>query len=130
MTDLEARYGRTAGRRRRDRLIALGVGAVVAAVMIAWVVWAGVGQPTADIEVQNIGHRGVDDRHVAVDFSVTAPERSAIRCAVQALDSRHGTVGWLETDLPVTDARTARHTIEVRTSAPAVSGLVYRCWLR
>ncbi|MBW8764653.1 MAG: DUF4307 domain-containing protein, partial [Microbacterium sp.] len=54
-TALDARYGRTSGRRLRARWLAAIVAAGVAIVVIAWLVWAGLFGETASIETQDIG---------------------------------------------------------------------------
>lgn len=128
-TDLDARYGRTPARRARMHVLAvLGVVGVLA-VTVLWSVWAGLGQSSASLETHDIGHDAQDAHHSIIQFSVTVEPGTPVRCAVQALDTSYGTVGWVEVDLPAADVWTTEHSVEVLTSAQAVSGQAYRCWL-
>jgi hypothetical protein len=126
---LDSRYGRTPDRRRRGRLIAviaaIGVGLTVA----AWVIWAGPLQPQGSIEYRDIGYSALDDEGVTVRWEITTEARADAACAVQALDGNHGVVGWEVVQIPADDLRTRQFTQRLRTSAPAVTGLINRCWL-
>jgi hypothetical protein len=128
--DLDARYGRTPGRGRRNRLIAIVTGAIVAVVVVAWVVWVGVGgTPAAEFEVQDVGHTVVDDSLVNVKFQLAVDPGQSMECAAQALNSTFGIVGWKLISVPASETRVRTIDVDVRTTELSVTGLIYRCWL-
>lgn len=127
--DLDARYGRTRSTRTRRRWV---VGASALAFVLVfglWLVWAGLLGTPAQFEANDTGHSIVNDREVSVTWEFTAPPGTAAQCAVQALNSTFGIVGWKIVDLPPSPQRTRTFTETVRTTELAVSGLIYRCWL-
>jgi hypothetical protein len=126
---LDARYGRTRGSALRKRWIAVGVGAAVAIAVVAWVVWVGLFSGTSDMEVEDTGHRVVDDSLVQVRYQLTVEPGKTASCAAQALNSTFGVVGWRIVEVPASDRRTRSLGIDVRTTELPVTGLIYRCWL-
>ena len=50
-------------------------------------------------------------------------------CALEALNEKYAVIGWKIVELPASSERTRSFTDVVRTSEPAVTGLIYRCWL-
>lgn len=126
---LDARYGRTADRRRGRRILGVVAAVGVVAVTGAWVVWAGLLSPAADLELRTLGYGIPDERHVTVNWELTVAPGADASCAVQALDERHGVVGWSVVEIPASTDRTRAFEQSLRTSAPAVTGLIYRCWL-
>jgi hypothetical protein len=130
MTDLAARYGRTPERRRRDRAIGIAAAVGVVLVMLAWVIWGGLADDRGTIDTQDTGSTRIDEHRIQIDFSVTVEPGTPVRCAVNAFDRIHATVGWVELDVGPSDRWTTAHSVEVRTSDEAMGGLVYRCWLR
>ncbi|HRN28961.1 MAG TPA: DUF4307 domain-containing protein [Terrimesophilobacter sp.] len=126
---LDARYGRTPDRERRDRAI-LWVGGVVGGVVVlAWLVWAGLGGVWATLQYTDAGHRINDEFSAEVTFRVTTDPANDVSCAVQVLNELKATVGWKIVDLPPTTSHSRLITETVRTSELGVSGLIYRCWL-
>ena len=128
-TELDARYGRTAGRRRRRRWIAIGAAIAVVVVMVAWVAWVGLFGVGASIETQDVGYVVVSGHEIEVTSQVTADPGTKVSCSVQALNEKFAIVGWKVVELPASDARNRVFTQKVRTSEPAVSGLIGSCWL-
>ena len=126
---LDRRYGRTVGRRRRNLVIAASAAVGVVLVVSAWVLWAGFLSPSASIEVRDLGYDNRTDEQVTVTWELTSPAGSDASCAVQALDGNFAIVGWKVVDIPASDDRTRRFEQQLRTSAPPVTGLIYRCWL-
>jgi hypothetical protein len=127
--DLDARYGRTPASARRKRWIAGGVGALVVAVVVSWVVWAGLLGDTSEMEVVDTGHSVIDDSLVQVRYQLTVEPGETVSCAAQALNSTFGIVGWTVVDVPASDRRTRTLGVDVRTTELSVTGLIYRCWL-
>jgi hypothetical protein len=127
--ELDERYGRTPAVTRRRTVVAGAVAVTFAIALGAWVVWAGLAGQGASIEFRDLGHEIVDDSHVTVTWQVTADPQARLSCAVEALNSSYTVVGWEIIDLPPSDERTRTFSEELITSEPAVSGLIYRCWL-
>lgn len=126
---LDARYGHTPQRAQRDRLI-LWIGGIAGGlVVLAWLVWAGLGGVWAALQYEDAGHRINDAHSASVTFRVTTDPANSVSCAVQVLNERKATVGWKVVDLPPTTSHSRLVTETVRTSELGVSGLIYRCWL-
>ena len=126
---LDDRYGRTRGRRIRGRWLAIIVAAVVAVVVVVWVLWVGLFGTTASIETQDIGATIVDSSHVDLREQVSVNPGTRVTCSFQALDADFAIVGWKVVELPAVSERNRVFTEQLRTSAPAVSGLIGSCWL-
>jgi hypothetical protein len=129
-TTLDARYGRTRGRRIRSRTIAIIVGAGVLLVALAWVLWVGLFSPTSSIETQDIGYSAVDQHSIDIRSQVSADPGSKVSCSVEALNVKFAIVGWKVIALPAIADRNRIITERVRTSEPAVTGSIGSCWLR
>ena len=129
MTTLDERYGRTPAVTRRRRLVGIVVAGAFALALAAWLIWAGLLSPAANIEFVDVGHEIVDDAHVSVTWQVTAEPGSKVSCAVQALNSSYTVVGWKVVELPPSEQRTRTETEQLITTELAVTGLIYRCWL-
>jgi hypothetical protein len=125
---LDARYGRTRGRRLRARVWAIIVGAGVLAVSGAWVIWVGLAAPDAQLESRDLGYTLTADTATAT-WELNSPVNTPAKCAVEALDDGKSIVGWKVVDIPASAQRVRRFTETVRTSEPPVTGLIYRCWL-
>lgn len=126
--DLDGRYGRTPGRRRRSRWFAVAAAAAFVVVFAAWVVWAGLDGSGPSLEADTTGYDLSTDQ-VAVRFSLNVDPGTAVRCAVQALDDHFEVVGWKIVDVPPSTERVRSLTETLRTVSPANTGLISRCWL-
>lgn len=129
MTDLDARYGRTRSATKRTRLIVVVSALAFAVVFGAWLLWAGILAPPAQLQAEDTAHRVIDDSSVDVTWQLTVEPGTETRCAVQALNSTFAIVGWKVVDVPASTARTRDLTERVLTTETAVTGLIYRCWL-
>lgn len=127
--DLDARYGRTPHATRRQRRWGVLGGVGIAVVLLAWLTWAGLGQPTAQFETRDLGYELTSERNISVRFEISAPPGMQLRCAVQALNAQYGIVGWTIVDIPPADVRTRVFSQPLATSEPAVTGLLYECWV-
>lgn len=123
------RYGVTPERRRWTRAWGILGGAGTAAVLIAWLWWAGLAQPTAQFEARDLGWEATGEREISVQFELSVDPGTDMSCAVQALNAQYGIVGWVIADIPASTDRTRVFEQRVRTSETAVTGLLYRCWL-
>jgi hypothetical protein len=126
---IDARYGRTPDGIRRSRLLAIVVASGVLVVVVAWVVWAGLLGPQAGLGTRDLGYELQDESTIQVRYEVTVDAGRTTSCAVQALNSDFGIVGWKVVEIPASDRATRQFTEILRTSEPAVTGLIYRCWL-
>ena len=128
--DLDARYGRTPGRRRAGRLLGWGTGVGIVAVFAAWLVWGGaLTGASASFEATDLGFALDGDRAITVQWQFTVQPGTAASCAIEAQNEIHGVVGWKVVELPASQERTRRFTETVLTTEQAVTGLIYRCWL-
>jgi hypothetical protein len=126
---LDERYGRTPRSATRTRALFIATAAAFVVVFAAWLVWGGLLGAPAQLDVQDTGYTIVDDQRVDVRFAVTSEPNTPISCAVQSLNSTFGVIGWRIVALPLSEDRTRTFVEQVRTSEPAVTGLIYRCWL-
>ena len=126
---LDARYGRTPGRARRDRWIIVSASVLFVAVFTAWVVWAGLDGGQGSLDARDIGHSILDAEHVSITWEVSVAAGTAVSCALQAQNEAHGIVGWKIVDLPSSNRYTRQFMEVVRTTQQSVTGLIYRCWL-
>ena len=81
------------------------------------------------VNFRDIGYRVVSEFEVEVDFDLTRPPGSAVRCEVEALNSSFAVVGWKEFSFPASDRLTERYTVRITTTQQAVTGLVRGCRL-
>jgi hypothetical protein len=124
------RYGRTDAARRGRLTIGIAAAAGVLLVTVAWVVWVGLFSPSASLETRDTGYVNHSaDGNVDIRFEVTVEPGTPVTCALQALNAEFAIVGWKIVELPGDDARTRAFVENVRVTEPAVTGLIYRCWL-
>ena len=71
----------------------------------------------------------IGDDAVEVRYEVTADAWAPVSCALQALNDSFAIVGWKVVALPPSEEGTRQFRETLRTSEPAVTGLIYRCWL-
>ncbi|HEX7834219.1 MAG TPA: DUF4307 domain-containing protein [Pseudolysinimonas sp.] len=126
---IEARYGRTPTRRRRGRLLAIAAAAAVLVTVVSWVVWVGLLGPDASLGSRDLGYALIGDDAVEVRYEVTVDAGTTVSCALQALNETFAIVGWKVVEIPPSEQGTRQFRETLRTSEPAVTGLIYRCWL-
>jgi hypothetical protein len=127
-TQLDERYGRTRGRRRRDLWIGAGVAGFIALVFVAWVVWAGLDGDKPSIEGRDTAHTIIDEHSVSVSFDVSMAAGTTASCAVEALSEDFSIVGWVIVDIPASDSYTRSFTQVVKTVRQSNTGLIKSCW--
>jgi hypothetical protein len=129
-TDLMAsRYGHTPGAQKRSRILGVSAGVVFALVLGAWLWWGGVLETPAQLQTRDLGYVQVSDSSIQVNFEVTTQPGTNVACAVQALSASYGIVGWKLVALEPATTWTRTFSETLRTSEPAVTGLLYECWL-
>lgn len=126
---IATRYGRTPATRRRALTLGVAAAAAVLVVVVAWVVWVGLLSPSATLESRDLGYVTRDDGSVDIRFEVSTTPGTEISCALQALNQQFAIVGWRVVDLPASTTHTRSFDENVRVTEPAVTGLIYRCWL-
>lgn len=129
MTDLEARYGRTRSRTRREKILGISVGVAILLTATLWVWWVGTDPASTQLQTRTIGHQIVDETTVEVIFEVSVEAGTTVECGVEALNTAYGVVGWVQLELSPTDSFTSTHVVDVRTSELATTGLVSECWV-
>lgn len=122
------RYGRTPTNRRRRLTIAIVAATGGIAVVVAWVIWVGLFSPVVGLESRDTGYTTYAES-VDIRFEVTTDPGQRVSCALQALNEQFAIVGWKVVELPPGDDRSRAFVENVRTTEPAVTGLIYRCWL-
>ncbi|MCU1578767.1 MAG: hypothetical protein JWP19_971 [Rhodoglobus sp.] len=127
--DLDARYGRTRSARLRTRWVVVASAIAFAIVFTLWLVWGGLLGSPAQFEANDTGHTIVSDSEVSISWEFSVSPGTPAKCALQALNSTFGIVGWKIVDVPASPERTRKLTDTLRTTELAVSGLIYRCWL-
>lgn len=127
--ELDERYGRTprAARRTLWAVVASAVAFVV--VFALWVIWGGLLEAPAKFEAVDSAHTIVSDSEVSITWAFNVPPGTPAKCALQALNSTFGIVGWRVVDVPTSVHQNQVLTETVRTTEQAVTGLIYRCWL-
>ncbi len=126
---IDARYGRTPAKKRRDRVVYITAGIGVAVVVSAWVVWAGLDQAGATLESQDIGHTIIDSQTVQVNYQISMPVGQTAKCALQVQNSAHAITGWKIVDVPAAKTFTNGYSTMVKSTEKPVTGLIYQCWL-
>jgi hypothetical protein len=127
-SDLNARYGRTTDRRRRNLIFAIVFGGVILIVFAAWAIWVGLFQPTASIDFDSTGQSRVSANELKVTWQLSLDPGTPAECAIQALDENFGIVGWKIVSIPASASASRSLSTVVRTAQPARAGNVYQCW--
>lgn len=125
--ELSDRYGRTATRASR-KLAWIGVG-VLATGFFGYLAWSTVASNMNAVSVDDLGFSVVDENTVAVDFQFTAPAGRDVVCALEALDTEFGVVGYSVVKYPASESHAQKFQAEIRTVAEATTGLVSGCWV-
>ncbi len=126
---LDRRYGRTPGRKRRDRWWIIGVAVAFVAIFAAWTFWAGWDNDQADLEATDTAYTITDAHHVRITFTVNTPPGTPVTCAVQALNESFAIVGWRIISYPASDKRLTEYTETIKTTEQSNTGLISNCWL-
>lgn len=126
---MATRYGVTQKNRKLNRLIGVLTAAGFTAVLGAWLWWGGVLETPAELGTRDLGYDLVSDSEVVVSFEVTTAPGTNVSCAIQALNGSFGIVGWKILELEPSTQWTRTFQEPLRTSEPAVTGLLYECWL-
>ena len=127
---LANRYGTDQDRPSRRRLwVGLGVLGLLGAVLLS--VWIGLNLSVGKIEHKDVGYTIEDDGNATVTFQVLVPEGVQAECDVLVMDSHAAPVGFrtvrIDPGPEVEPGRSATYTVDVRTVARGVTGVVDGC---
>ena len=126
---LANRYGQTPENAARSKIFGWLAAGGFAVILGAWLWWGAVLEPPSQLQYRDVAHTIVSETNVVVNYEVTTAPGTPITCAVQALNASYGIVGWLIVDIQPSDQWTRVFETPLRTSEPAVTGLLYECWL-
>jgi hypothetical protein len=125
VTDLDQRYRRTSTARRAT---VIGVGVLLVASLLAWVVWATAFRTSPVVQSQLVSYDVRDAHAVTATFSVVRQDQSVrASCVLQAVASDHAVVGQLA--VPVGTGQGASSTVRrtVRTERRATTVNLVGC---
>lgn len=124
---LDDRYGRTSSPAvKRLSWTVLGI---IAVLFFGYIAWGQVSSNMKAVSSDGLGYAILDDKTVEVSFQVTAPRGHDVVCALEALDEEFGVVGYSIVSYPASENHAQKFTEEIRTVAPATTGLVSDCWV-
>lgn len=130
-TDARARLARRYPRSRLSRRVGVVVVALLAAVGLAWTVWAGLDMATPAVSGRVDTYEVVSDTEVLFTLSVERPDPSQpAMCRVIAQAANFERVGELSVEVPPGDVELIRLEGRMRTFRPAVSVSLDGCTVR
>lgn len=107
----------------------MAIGAALAAA-VGLAAWFAVEQTRRDpVSFDVIGFSVQGPERIDVTFQVHMPPGTAAVCTVDALAESFAQVGTIDVPVGPSEERTTQHTVTVRTSEEATSGVVDRCEL-
>ena len=124
---LDDRYGRSTRSARGRRVVIATVSVVGALALASWFLWANPLEIGPSATARDIGHRILDNSHVEVQFEATVTPGHPFACAIEAMNSSFAVVGWKVIAYPASTTLTTSFTEIVKTTEPAVTGLVANC---
>ena len=101
------------------------IGTIGISIIVAVIVWFALASANA-LTAETTHYSNVTDSQITVRYDVHRPDGAAVRCTIEAQDTRHGRVGTITDDVPAGPTSVNR-TVTVRTSARAVVGVVSSC---
>jgi hypothetical protein len=126
---LADRYGNSAQSKRVRRAWAWAGASVTVVALTAWMLWANPLEIGPSATARDLGHTLMDGSAVSVQFEATVTPNHSFACAVSALNSAFAIVGWKVIAFDASSTRSQTVTTVVKTTEPAVTGLVSNCWL-
>jgi hypothetical protein len=103
----------------------------LAVLAVVWYVWAGPGSapPSSSVHADVSSSNVIDEHHIGVTFTVSAPVHQAVVCAVNAKSEDFSIVGWKIVHLAASDAQSRTRTETLKTTSMSTAGFVDSCWL-
>lgn len=112
-------------RRRNTKWWVIGTLGVLA--MSALAVWFGLAASADRVRWNDAGFQVVDDSRIDVRFDVYREPGRTVTCDLVAQNYDHLVVGSSTVQIPPSDKDGTREIIRIRTTSPAVAGVVRRC---
>jgi hypothetical protein len=81
------------------------------------------------ISHKDVGYSVESEQRIWVEFEVTAPVGSAVRCDVQALNNQFAVVGFKTVKFAGARQEVSKYSVSLNTTELAVTGLVDKCEL-
>lgn len=104
------------------------VGAILAAIGLAWVVWVWQNATSGAISAELVRLRpAASGQGLVVTWRLSRDPGTVVTCQVRATGPDGATVGTLPVTVRADNGRTAQLVTDVRTVAPAVTADVGRC---
>ncbi len=119
------RYGEDAPAWHRTAARALAV--TMAALAVAWVVWAGWSAGSRPVNATIITYQVRDDATIDVTFDVSMDPGTRAQCVVEARNGQHAAVGSAVVGVPVSTQRRQRVQTQVRTTERSAAAVVRGC---
>lgn len=123
---LAQRYGKGRQRLSRKTKVVLASSGVLLLVLLAAIITAISYNP---LSYKDLSFSVQSAQSVEVEFEVTAPPGSAVKCAIQALNNQFGVVGYKVFFLEPSPEPVNRYSVRLNTTELAVTGLVDSCEL-
>ncbi len=123
-TSLASRYGRRAPGGVPTAKI---LGAVVVAALLAWAVWAAIGQSGNGVGAVVRSYQVKSPHVVSVTVDITRATTDRVRCTVTAIATDHTQVGQRVVTMPAGASGTRSVTVAVRTEREATAADVGGC---
>jgi hypothetical protein len=120
---LATRYGRPA----RSRYTGPAVVALLAVVLLAWAVWAALGQSHDAVGGLVQSFRVTSPHEVSVTVQITRTSTGPVRCRLSAVAEDHSQVGETVVRIPSGPSGTRSLTTTIKTERTATTAVVAGC---
>lgn len=104
---------------------ALGIAFTV--LFTAFASWRVLSVSGQQISADTTAWRAVDERTLELTFDVHKPPELTVVCTLQAQDLKKNVVGSAQVEIPPAATRTTNHTVPIRTTTLAFTGIVHDC---
>lgn len=122
--ELAGRYGPASSGRRR---VLIGVVAVIAALGVAWVLWAAASGSDRPVDAELESYEVTGDTSTEVTIVLNRRGDEPLECVVYAQAEDHSTVGELVVRVPQGNPGRLRITKTITTQRRAVNGVLRSC---
>jgi hypothetical protein len=121
---MASRYGSAP---RSRRLLTLGAVVVVAAALLAWLLWAAWRQSTGTVDGSVSAFDIIGPHRIDVTLEIRRPAHTAVRCTLQAQATDHSVVGQTVVSLSPAGSSDVTVRTSVRTEREATTAVVSDC---
>lgn len=124
---LDARYGRTGF--GRGPWVAVVAGVVLAVAALVWFFWARPIDTDSALEWSDLAYSVDGDSAATVTWRLVVDPGREVSCALNALNTDYGIVGWQIVEIPGSTDAVRDITESIRTAEHASTAFVYGCWV-